>query len=112
MGQFNIRDMPEGSDQQLSDLAKWKGQTKTQVVLIALDRYWLAVKQERESQMQQDQYEVRVERVGREFIAWQGNDEHLSKEQFELWKEQENVEKVGRFVNGEWAEAPYTPRAK
>ncbi|OLD63784.1 MAG: hypothetical protein AUF65_01365 [Chloroflexi bacterium 13_1_20CM_50_12] len=94
--QFNIRDMPEWSDQQLSDMVEWTG-------------YTAATKQERESRMQQDQYEVRVERVGREFTAWQGNDEHLSKEQFELWKSQKNVEKVGRFVNGNWAEAPYIP---
>ena len=60
----------------------------------------------------QDVYEVRVIRVGREFKAWEGSDEQLSKEQYELWKRQENVEKVGRFVNGEWAEPAYIPQAK
>lgn len=60
MPQFNIRDMPEGSDQQLSDLAQWTGQTKTQVVLIALDRYWLAKKQERDAKMS-EQYVIGVE---------------------------------------------------
>lgn len=107
--QFNIRDMPQWSDQQLSDLVEWTGYTKVQIMLLGLDRLWSATKQERENKMQQDQYQVRVERVGREFVAWEGNDEQLSKEQFELWKNQENVEKVGRFVNGEWAEPPYSP---
>lgn len=107
MPQFNIRDLPEGSEQQLNDLAQWTGQTKTQVVLIALDRYWVAKNQERENKMQKDVYEVRVERSGREFKAWEGSDEQLSIEQFDLWKNQENVEKVGRFVNGEWAQPPY-----
>lgn len=107
--QFNIRDMPERSDQQLDELIEWTGHTKVQIMLIGLDHFWKEVKQERESKMQQDQYEIRVERVGREFKAWEGSDESLSKEQFELWKSQENVEKVGRFVNGNWAEPPYVP---
>lgn len=108
MPQFNIRDLPEGSERQLFALSQWTGQTKTQVVLIAIDRYWIAAHQERERQMQKDQYEVRVIRDSRgEFVAWRGEDEQLSKEQFDLWKQQENVEKIGRFLNGEWAEPPY-----
>lgn len=52
MGQFNIREMPDGSLQQLQDLTEWKGYTKTQAMLIALDRFWKEVKQERDEKMQ------------------------------------------------------------
>jgi predicted DNA-binding protein len=49
MPQFNIRDMPEGSQERLKELVAWTGWTKTQVVLIAIERLWLEVKAERES---------------------------------------------------------------
>lgn len=62
---FNIRDLPIRTDEQLNDLAQWGNYTRTQVFLIALDRYWKQVKQERERRMQKDQYEVRVIRDGR-----------------------------------------------
>lgn len=57
-----------------------------------------------------DYWEVRVVRCGREFQAHKGNDEAQARESFSLWKQQENVEKVGLFINGEWAEPPYIPR--
>lgn len=47
MGQFNIRDMPERSLQQLEELQEWCGYTKTQMVLIAIDRLWLDTKHDR-----------------------------------------------------------------
>lgn len=51
MGQFNIKDMPERAAEQLQDLHDWSGYTKTQAVLIAIERLWLEVKRERVSQM-------------------------------------------------------------
>lgn len=47
MGQFNIRDMPERSLQQLEDIQEWCGYTKTQIVLLAIDRLWLDIKHDR-----------------------------------------------------------------
>jgi len=47
MGQFNIREMPERALQQLEDLVEWAGYTKTQLVLIAIDRLWLETNADR-----------------------------------------------------------------
>ena len=47
MGQFNIREMPERALQQLEDLQEWAGYTKTQLVLIAIDRLWQDTKLDR-----------------------------------------------------------------
>ncbi len=52
-------------------------------------------------------WEVRVVRCGREFQAHEGNDEAQAREKYILWKGQKNVEKVGLFVDGEWAEPAY-----
>lgn len=49
--QFNIRDLPERSAQQIQDLADWSGYTKTQIVLIAVENLWKEVKKQRESKM-------------------------------------------------------------
>lgn len=49
--QFNIRDMPERSLEQISQLCEWTGYTKTQMVLIAIERLWLEAKKERENKM-------------------------------------------------------------
>jgi hypothetical protein len=49
--QFNIRDMPERSAQQVQELADWTGYTKTQIVLIAVENLWKEVKQERQERM-------------------------------------------------------------
>lgn len=46
--QFNIREMPERSLQQLEDLQFWCGYTKTQLVLLAIDRLWLDTRNDRE----------------------------------------------------------------
>lgn len=45
-------------------------------------------------------WEVRVVRCGREFQAHEGNSETLARESFALWREQENVEEVGLFCDG------------
>jgi hypothetical protein len=50
MAQFNIREMPEGSKEQIRDLQQWRGWTKTQTVLIALDRLWQSEKKTQEEQ--------------------------------------------------------------
>jgi hypothetical protein len=47
MGQFNIREMPERASQQLEDLGAWTGYTKTQLVLIAIDRLWIETNADR-----------------------------------------------------------------
>lgn len=54
MGQFNIKKMPERSEQQLNDLQKWCGYTQTQIVLIAVERLWLEVKKERDGKQMQN----------------------------------------------------------
>jgi hypothetical protein len=51
MGQFNIKKMPERSEQQLNDLQDWCGYTQTQIVLIALDRLWTEVKHDRNKRL-------------------------------------------------------------
>ena len=38
MAQFNIRDLPDGTAQQIDQLASRLGYTKTQLVIIAIDR--------------------------------------------------------------------------
>ena len=50
--QFNIRDLPERTEEQISNLAEWSGYTKTQIVLIAIEKLWIEVKQERNERMQ------------------------------------------------------------
>lgn len=61
--------------------------------------------------MEQDTWEVRVMRPhGPEFQAWEGSDEADAREQYQMWKEDENVSKVGLFINGEWAEPAYQRR--
>lgn len=49
--QFNIRDLPERTAQQIQDLTEWSGYTKTQIVLIAVENLWKEVKQERNKNM-------------------------------------------------------------
>lgn len=58
--QFNIRDMPERSIQQLNDLQGWGGYTKTQLVLIAIDRLWQDTKRDRNKRLSQGYIEIRL----------------------------------------------------
>lgn len=44
--QFNIRDLPERTAQQIKDLADRTGYTKTQIVLIAIENLWKEVRKE------------------------------------------------------------------
>jgi hypothetical protein len=47
-----------------------------------------------------DYWEVRVIRCGREFLACETNSEQKARESLTLWREQENVEEVGLFCDG------------
>lgn len=40
MAQFNIRNLPDMTGQQINDLQGWLGTTKTQAVLLAVERLW------------------------------------------------------------------------
>ncbi len=51
MPQFNIRDLPARTEEQIGNLAEWSGYTKTQIVLIAIEKLWIEVKQERNETM-------------------------------------------------------------
>jgi hypothetical protein len=64
--QFNIRDMPERSAQQIADIAKWTGHTKTQIVLIAVENLWKEVKQERVKHMSMQEYGVDLSNLNEE----------------------------------------------
>lgn|SRR5262245_9933574 len=46
MPQFNIRDLPERSAEQIQDLANWTGFPKSQIVLIAVENLWKEVKKQ------------------------------------------------------------------
>lgn len=60
----------------------------------------------------QDTWSVRVIRPNRaEFQAWEGEDEAEAREQYQMWKEDGNVSKVGLFINGQWAEHAYERRS-